>query len=264
MLKLADYPTTGLAPKRLMISLEEKSGPIGVMLSGGIDSSILLAHSVERGREVQPFDVRSGLVWQAAEMRGLERFLSSIRRDNLRRLVVLDLPLEDLYDGHWSTTGADTPDASTVVTFDPTIPGGFLVAVRDAAGDWTGKLDSMDAAHGYWVLTDTFTPIEVDVPPLAAGSAALPPTLPIAKGWNLVPVLDVAGTKVAGDTILATKYFVSLRTELAFDVTAIYFFDTVLNAWVFVDHSSTSPDTVEIGRAYWIFSLKAGTLVPVP
>ncbi len=95
------------------VSFEENTGLIGVMLSGGIDSSILAAHLADQGRQVQPFYVQSGLYWQAAELRGLNRFLSTLRTSNIRNLVVLDLPLGDIYDGHWSLTGTNTPDAST-------------------------------------------------------------------------------------------------------------------------------------------------------
>ncbi len=76
--------------------------------------------------------------------------------------------------------------------------------------------------------------------------------------------------RVSGDKLQAKSYFKS-----AADVTAVYFFDTIANAWVFVDitddsvDATTSPDTftgatVEIGRAYWVFSTEVGSLVPVP
>ena len=162
-------------------------------------------------------------------------------------------------------------DATAVITYDPTIPGGFLVAVRDVGGSFAGTLKTMDATRGYWVLTDSFQPIEVDVPPLAAGSAGvLPPTVPVAKGWNLVPVQDPTGVFKSGDLLQARDYFTSAE-----DVSAVYFFDTIANVWVFVDITDDSVDdtgpspvytgtTVEIGRAYWVFSTGAGSLVPVP
>ena len=120
-------------------------------------------------------------------------------------------------------------DATAVITYDPTIPGGFLVAIRDVGGDFSGTLKSMDASRGYWVLTDSFQPIEVDVPPLAAGSAGvLPPTVPIAKGWNLVPIQDPTGVFAAGTDLEASDYFTSAE-----GVSAVYFFDTIANAWEF-------------------------------
>lgn len=88
----------------------EKS-PIGVLTSGGLDSSILVGHLLAEGRTVQPFYIRTDLVWQQRELAALKRYLDAIASPNLRELVVLDLPLRDLYATHWSTTGRDTPNA---------------------------------------------------------------------------------------------------------------------------------------------------------
>lgn len=82
---------------------------IGVLASGGLDSSILLAHLLGQGHRVQPFYIRKGLYWQDQELAGLRRFLQAIATPKLLDLVLFDLPLADLYGGHWSLTGADTP-----------------------------------------------------------------------------------------------------------------------------------------------------------
>jgi 7-cyano-7-deazaguanine synthase len=86
---------------------------IGVLASGGLDSSILIGHLLREGRRVQPFYIRTGLLWQSDELPALERFLAAVTTPELAKLVVLDLPLADLYDGHWSLTGCDTPAADT-------------------------------------------------------------------------------------------------------------------------------------------------------
>lgn len=82
---------------------------IGVLASGGLDSSILIGDLLRHDRPVQPFYIRTGLLWQAEEEAALERFLGAIRTARLQRLVTLELPLADLYDGHWSLTGASVP-----------------------------------------------------------------------------------------------------------------------------------------------------------
>lgn len=82
---------------------------IGVLASGGLDSSILVAHLLGQGNRVQPFYIRKGLYWQEHELAGLQKFLDAIATPNLLELVVLDLPLADLYAGHWSLTGQETP-----------------------------------------------------------------------------------------------------------------------------------------------------------
>lgn len=86
--------------------------PIGVLASGGLDSAILVGHLL-RERRVQPIHIRTGLVWQEGELPALRQYLAAIATPDLAELVVLDLPLADLYIGHWSLTGRGTPDADT-------------------------------------------------------------------------------------------------------------------------------------------------------
>lgn len=85
--------------------------PVGLLLSGGLDSSILLGHLLRRGHEVQPFYVRCGLIWEHEELPAVQRYLAVLAAARLRPLVVLDMPLSDLYASHWSVTGRDVPDA---------------------------------------------------------------------------------------------------------------------------------------------------------
>jgi 7-cyano-7-deazaguanine synthase len=89
------------------------SDTIGVLASGGLDSSILVGHLLRKRRPVQPFYIRTGLVWQEQELPALRRFLAAVATPDLAELVVLDLPLADLYDGHWSLTGRDIPAADS-------------------------------------------------------------------------------------------------------------------------------------------------------
>lgn len=76
-----------------------------VLVSGGLDSAVALAEAA-REDPVAPVYVRSGLVWEPAEMYWLERFLQTI---GAPPLVLLDLPVADLYGVHWSLTGDDPP-----------------------------------------------------------------------------------------------------------------------------------------------------------
>ncbi len=86
---------------------------IGVLASGGLDSCILIDDLLRQRRRVQPFYIRTGLFWQSEELPALERFLAAVAMNDLSKLVVLDLPLGDLYAGHWSLTGSKTPDADS-------------------------------------------------------------------------------------------------------------------------------------------------------
>jgi 7-cyano-7-deazaguanine synthase len=84
---------------------------VGVLLSGGLDSGILLAHLLDAGRIVRPFYIRSHLVWEPHELAAVQQFLRALTCDHLKALVTLELPLGDLYEEHWSVTGRNTPDA---------------------------------------------------------------------------------------------------------------------------------------------------------
>lgn len=82
----------------------------GLLLSGGIDSAVLLSQLLARGWQVVPFYVRTGCIWQREELLATERFLTRVAQPNLLELVVLDMPLGDLYGEHWSISGFDVPD----------------------------------------------------------------------------------------------------------------------------------------------------------
>ncbi len=84
--------------------------PVGVLASGGLDSAILVAHLVSKGHEVTPIYVRFGLAWEDVESRHLQWFLDSLPTPATKPLIVLDLPVADVYGAHWSVTGQHVPD----------------------------------------------------------------------------------------------------------------------------------------------------------
>jgi 7-cyano-7-deazaguanine synthase len=86
---------------------------MGVLLSGGLDSSILLGQLLRQGYCVRPFYIRAGLVWERAELAAVRRWLRALATPRLEKLVILDMPLADLYDGHWAMTGSAVPDAAS-------------------------------------------------------------------------------------------------------------------------------------------------------
>lgn len=84
-----------------------------MLLSGGLDSAVALAEAARDRGPVVPVYVRSGLVWEPAEMYWTDRFLQTMPADFVDPLVTLDLPVGDLYGDHWSLTGLATPAADT-------------------------------------------------------------------------------------------------------------------------------------------------------
>lgn len=83
---------------------------IGLLFSGGVDSTILLHALLEESIEVTPIYVRCGLVWEDAERSAVDVILQREARANLQPLVELAAPMADLHGEHWSTTGDNTPD----------------------------------------------------------------------------------------------------------------------------------------------------------
>lgn len=89
------------------------SGRIGLLLSGGLDSCILLGELLRRGYQVLPIYVQSGLIWEEAELRSLRRYLVALESNCVEALVVLQMPVDDVYQGHWSLTGSGVPNADS-------------------------------------------------------------------------------------------------------------------------------------------------------
>jgi 7-cyano-7-deazaguanine synthase len=84
---------------------------LAVLISGGLDSAILLGESLRGHQAVHPLYIRQGLYWETVELRHLRRFLRAVCGPSLRPLQVLRLPVADLYGAHWSLTGKDVPAA---------------------------------------------------------------------------------------------------------------------------------------------------------
>lgn len=85
-----------------------------VLVSGGLDSAILLAEMVEKQiPKVYPIFIRCGLHWENTELVYLKKFTNAIKSKNLENLVILDVPVGDLYKNHWSLTAKNVPDLNT-------------------------------------------------------------------------------------------------------------------------------------------------------
>jgi 7-cyano-7-deazaguanine synthase len=86
---------------------------LAVLVSGGLDSAVLVAECLQNDTCVYPLYVRNGLFWEEVELGHLRRFLDAIRKPGLRRLHVLEMPVADVYGEHWSLTGRAVPDANS-------------------------------------------------------------------------------------------------------------------------------------------------------
>ncbi len=158
-------------------------------------------------------------------------------------------------------------EVRTVYTYDPVVPGGWMVAVRETLdSDWQGDLTEITGSRGYWVLSDAIQDWEVSIPRLAGGAAGTgtpiqPPVIALYAGWNLIPVTDISGNGEGGQRVSADVYLQNLDDGL--DLARVLGFDTIRNQWVTVlDPDMQMNNTLRIGDAYWIFVREAASLVP--
>ncbi len=86
---------------------------LAVLVSGGLDSAILIGEAVSTQAKVHPLYVRCGLYWEEVELGYLRRFLEALRSPVLQPLHVLEMPVADLYGKHWSLEGQHVPGAET-------------------------------------------------------------------------------------------------------------------------------------------------------
>ena len=89
----------------------KKNQQICLLISGGLDSCVLSHYLLKKHWEVTPIYIHSGLLWESVEISWVKRFLTRVKSSNLAPLQEISLPVQDIYQSHWSTTGKQTPDA---------------------------------------------------------------------------------------------------------------------------------------------------------
>ena len=140
--------------------------------------------------------------------------------------------------------------ASIVLTYDPTQPGAWLSASRPAAGEpFAGSLENISARTAYWIFTDAFDSLSVDVTRPTGGGILLLPTVNLVAGWNLLPVLDVSGGAAFGDDASSVGDYVS-------NVVRTYGYSA--SSDTFSQHSGA----LQVGHGYWAYLSSATVLVP--
>jgi len=162
-------------------------------------------------------------------------------------------------------------EIDTVLTYDASVAGGWLTAIRDTeSGAFAGTLTDITATQAYWIHTTNDSPIEVDIAGVEAGMAQVPPALALAKGWNLVPAvsLDPDFASVDADTYLSglkwSKGYSYDRMLGMFSgfipqaATATVQTDTCL------DEGGTGVvgNCIDSGFGYWIYLTESGVLIP--
>ncbi len=148
----------------------------------------------------------------------------------------------------------DRADITAALAHEPSAPDRWLRATRGSDGTFEGSLKNIVSTRAYWIETSSFVSLKVNIPKPPTGQARIKPTIPIVKGWNIVPILDVDG-----DFELSfpegKNYFSGLTAgEVIIEIDT---FNTITNRW-----ESVAPEDVEIGKGYWVHSSGAGVIVP--
>ncbi|HXC61667.1 MAG TPA: 7-cyano-7-deazaguanine synthase, partial [Nitrospiria bacterium] len=92
--------------KKKKLSPEDQ---VCVLISGGLDSCVLAAELSHQYLTLFPVYVKGGLFWEPVELFWLQKFLSSLKTRTIQPLTILRMPLDDLYQNHWSLTGKQIP-----------------------------------------------------------------------------------------------------------------------------------------------------------
>lgn len=108
------------------------AGRVAVLVSGGLDSSVMLARIAQKRAEVFPVYIRTGLVWEADELAVLRRFIKTINIGSIAPLAILKVPMDDIAADHWSMTGRKIPGYDAALSSNY-IPGRNLTLLSKAA-----------------------------------------------------------------------------------------------------------------------------------
>lgn len=117
---------------RPLVKLPDSSlPPVAVLLSGGLDSAVLVVEEAARA-VVQPIYVSVGLAWEATERKAVSVFLAEGHRaSNVLPLTVLTVDMTDAYPAaHWALRG--TPPEYHTPDEDVYLPGRNIVLLGKA------------------------------------------------------------------------------------------------------------------------------------
>jgi hypothetical protein len=144
----------------------------------------------------------------------------------------------------------------SVSSYD-TATGTFASSVRDASsGELAGSLASVESGTGYIVVADAVSALVVPIPSL--GASSIPPSIPVAIGWNLIGVTDVTGDGT-GKLRQPTSTIGQTRADyFPTKVTRVYNWDATNKVW----KTLASTGNVLVGDAYWVFATASDTIVP--
>lgn len=92
-----------------MATTANEERPVAALVSGGLDSSVMLYELARTRRKVFPIYVRCGLPWEDEEQTFLRRFIDHLANSTIQPPRVLDYPMQDVYRDAWYATGEGVP-----------------------------------------------------------------------------------------------------------------------------------------------------------
>ena len=167
-------------------------------------------------------------------------------------LNLISLPA-DPEDESLNAVLSGVPDIVTVLTYE-NATGLWMTATRQEDGTFTGNLITIDGYHGYFIVSKSAVDLEIM---LGGGGSVFVylPSIPVQKGWNLVPVTDVA-RRPAGTAIKAAEYFANIDANVAFG------FNSAENQLTRLSLANDAEAVLTVGSAYWVYANEAGIIVP--
>ncbi len=166
-------------------------------------------------------------------------------------LNLVSLPA-DPADGSVHAVFAGKLDISTVATYE-NATGVWLTATRGEDGTFTGDLMTIDAKHGYFMVSESALDLEVIL--VRESYFDAPPHIGVFKGWNLVPVTDVA-RRPARTTVKAAEYFANIDANVAFG------YDSDKDQLTRLSLAGGTEAVLAVGSAYWVYANEAGVIIP--
>lgn len=135
-----------------------------VLVSGGLDSAVLLQEALDRGWEVYPLFVAAGFAWEEAELYWLRRLLGSLSQPRLKSLAVFHCPLREFFPSHWAFTSQGVPDTTSedAAVYLPArnllllTQAAVYAQSREIAEIWIGVLSANPFGDGQREFFDSF------------------------------------------------------------------------------------------------------------
>ena len=111
--------------------------PVVALLSGGVDSAVMVGLALERGARVTPLYVRQGFLWEIDEVTAVRRFLDSLRArglgDRLEALEQVTIGAPRSFAARWALDAEAPPPDEASADEAVMLPGRNLALLGQAA-----------------------------------------------------------------------------------------------------------------------------------